>query len=224
MFSLEACQLTRRLNGRLILSGLDLRVAAGEIVAIRGCNGAGKTTLLRCLAGLLRPSAGEVRWLGAVAASCVASRRLVGFAAHECGVYSELSVRDNLLFAARMLGINDSTQSVSRAMEDSGLARRAGQAAGQLSKGLQRRLSIARALLHEPKIAILDEPFSSLDEDGRAWLEEKLLWLKARSCAICLTGHDAAQTARMADVELELRDGNWRLPPDCQQLLWERSA
>ena len=205
---LVARQLTRTMNGLPVLDQVDLAISQGEIVALVGANGAGKTTLLRCLAGRLRPTAGEVLWFGASPKGRPASHRLVGFAAHESSLYPELSARENLLFAARMYGLQRPQQRVDEMLTKIGLTPRAGQLAGQLSQGLRQRLSLARALVHDPAIVILDEPFAGLDAEGQAWLESWLSELRERGRAIIYSSHDEQQCRWIADRTLELRSGH----------------
>src|SRR5262245_9740763 len=111
--SLEARQLSKRFGQRLVLDRLDLTIAAGEVVALMGANGAGKTTLLRCLASSLRPSSGEVFWFGHRAGCSPGSRRNVGMVGHDTYLYPNLTVRENLLFAARMCDVSNPAKRVS---------------------------------------------------------------------------------------------------------------
>jgi heme ABC exporter ATP-binding subunit CcmA len=212
---LVARQLTRTMNGQPVLDQADLAISQGEIVALVGANGAGKTTLLRCLAGRLRLSAGEVLWFGASPAGRPASHRLVGFAAHERSLYPERTTSENLLFAARMYGLPRPQPSVADMLTKTGLTRRAGQLAGRLSQGLRQRLSLARALVHDPPIVILDEPFAGLDAAGQAWLESWLSELRERGRAIIYSSHDEQQCRWIADRTLELRSG--RLFPQAEE-------
>jgi heme exporter protein A len=204
---LVARQLGRALQGRLVLDRLDLTVAAGQIVALTGANGAGKTTLLRCLTGRLHPTAGEVLWFGQSPNHRPASHRLIGFAGHESLLYLELSARENLLFAARMHGLLHPRSSVDRVLATAELEKHAQQPAGHLSKGMRQRLSLARALIHEPPIVILDEPYSSLDVEGRHWLESWLKDLRAAHRAVVFSTHDAERAFQVADQTLDLKDG-----------------
>ena len=202
---IEARQLTRTMEGHLILNRINVTIAAGEIVALLGANGAGKTTLLRSLAGRLRPSAGQVLWYGASPRRRPASHRLVGFAGHESLLYLELTATENLLFAARMYGVVRPEQRVAEMLTRIGMETQARQAAGRMSRGMRQRLSLARALVHDPPIVILDEPFSGLDVGSLQWLEEWLAELRASGRAILFTSHDEEQCLRVADRKLELR-------------------
>jgi len=207
---LEACSLSRTRNGITILEGVDLTISAGEIVALRGANGSGKTTLLHCLAGCLRPTTGEVLWFGQSPRRRLASRSYVGLAAHETFLYSELTARENLTFAARMYHVSGAEQRAEEMLCASQLESHAEQPAGRLSRGLQQRLSLARALIHAPPIVILDEPFSSLDAASHKWLEGWIGELGQQGRAVCFTSHDEDQSCRLAKRQLELRDGRLR--------------
>jgi heme ABC exporter ATP-binding subunit CcmA len=192
---------------QVVLRRLSFAVGAGESVAVRGANGAGKTTLLRCLAAAIRPIAGEVRWFGRPAASNPVARRLIGWVAHETHLYSHLTLQENLAFAARMCGVPKPAQAARQWLGEVGLLDCAGRFPSGLSRGLRQRAAIARALLHDPAILLLDEPFSSLDADGRAWLLRLLAELRDRGRTICFVAHDAEVVEHLADRTLELRSG-----------------
>jgi heme exporter protein A len=200
--------------GRPVLVEIDLAIEAGEVVALVGANGAGKTTLLRCLAGLLRPSAGQVLWYGQSPRRRPDSHRLIGYAGHECSLYSELTAVENLLFAARMHGMARPKERAEEMLATVELEKWSGQATFRMSRGMRQRLSLARALVHGPPIVLLDEPFSGLDADGRQWLVEWLVELRASNHAILVTTHDLERCHLFADRVYELRAG--RLNPICQ--------
>ena len=196
------------LSGRTILRDVSLTITAGEAVAILGANGSGKTTLLKCLTGRLRPNAGEVRWFDRPAHRTPSARHSIGFAGHDVALYPELTARENLVFAARMHGLPDPDRIADEALRRVGLERHAGQFAGRLSRGMQQRVAIARAVIHAPPIVILDEPFTSLDADGRQWLEDWLNGQRIRNRTLVWTSHDDAQTRRLATRQLELHNGD----------------
>lgn len=204
---LEACQLGRELNGRAVLQQVDFTVQAGECVALLGDNGAGKTTLLRCLAGRLRPTSGEVLWLGMPWDCRLLHHRQIGFVAHERFLYAELTAEENLLFAARMYGMPRPKQRVAELLKAVALERRSHQAVGRMSQGMAQRLSLARALIHDPPVVILDEPFSGLDSMSCLWLSNWLGELRERGRAIVLTSHDEVLTRRLANRQCRLREG-----------------
>ena len=162
----------------------------------------------------LRPTAGEVTWRGEAAGSCPAARRLVGFLGHESGLYRALTAWENLLFAGRMCGIDHVGDRAAELLSSFGLHRQAQQTVGRLSRGMRQRLAIARAVIHDPPILLLDEPFTSLDASGRCWLVEFLCGLRQRSRAILLATHEAAESRCFADRLLGLHadglQGVWR--------------
>jgi ABC-type multidrug transport system ATPase subunit len=184
-----------------------LSVAPGQIVTVLGANGAGKTTLLRCLAGVLRPTSGEVRWLGQSPQQNPALRQSIGMVAHQDWLYGELTPRENLLFSARMYGVTHVHARVDQLLSEAGLLPYANRTADQLSHGMRRRLSVCRALVHDPPILLFDEPFSGLDDNGQIWLQRLLMQLRARFRAICLSTHQPEFALRMSDRVARLENG-----------------
>src|SRR5689334_3499937 len=150
---LDAVGLQRSFGALRVLRGVDVRVGAGEALVVLGPNGAGKTTLLRLLAGLARPSAGEVRVLGRrLAPSAPDARRPVGFVSHQSMLYDDLTVRENVVLAARLYGIADPGDAARRALDAVGLAGFGEERPRRLSRGLLQRASLARALAHAPRL------------------------------------------------------------------------
>ncbi len=181
------------------LRGIDFALEAGDSLAVFGPNGAGKTTLLRILAGLLRPQQGEVRFDGApLERTDSAHRRLVGLIAHYSLLYDGLTAAENLAFYARLYGLRDRDATVLRALESVGLADRAGDAVGTFSRGMVQRMAIARALLHEPRIVLLDEPFSGLDQRAAATLRDLLMRLRAERRTMVLVTHNIDEGLELA--------------------------
>jgi heme ABC exporter ATP-binding subunit CcmA len=218
--AMEARRLSVERNHRLVLDGVDLSVARGEIVAVMGANGAGKTTLLRCLAGLSRPAAGEVFWFGQSPRQDFNSKRFVGMAAHQRALYRELSARENLTFAAELCGLSKAAAHVEQMLSLAGLQQHADLPTRRLSHGLQQRLSLCRALVHDPLIVLLDEPSAGLDEDGQHWARQLLLRLKDRERAVCLTTHDRSLAQCLPDRIVYLQAG--RL--SAQKPTWPEAA
>lgn len=205
--AIETRRLGKTFGRQTVFKDVDLTVAEGEAVALCGANGAGKTTLLRCLAGVVRPSQGEVRWHGRPSAGSMAARRHVGWLGHESLLYPRLTLQENLLFAARMHGMNDARAVADRWLRGIGLARAADRVPSQVSRGMRQRVALARALIHQPTILLLDEPFSGLDLQGIQWLLELLSALTAKGCTLCFATHDPQITRRLADRVLMLRAG-----------------
>lgn len=200
--------LSKRLTGRAVLRNVDFEIDVGQLVLLRGGNGSGKTTLLRCLAGSWRADSGEVLWFGVPHESLEPkSRRILGVVAHQSLVYPDLTARENLCFAARMYGLPAPTSIASRWIERADLTRWADHPAARLSQGTRQRLAIARGLLHDPLIVLLDEPFTALDDASRAWFVELLIELRTRGRSIVFTTHAELPHERIIDRVLELRDG-----------------
>jgi len=186
---IEARGVARRFAGITALHGVDLSVHAGEAVALFGPNGAGKTTFLRILATLLRPSAGTVRLFGqAVADGGAAARRRIGLLSHQSFLYPDLTPTQNLEFYARMFGAP--LARVRELLVQVDLLGWAHRPVRTLSRGLEQRCALARALLHEPDLLLLDEPFTGLDVDAAAMLTGMLRAAHARGTAILMTTHD----------------------------------
>jgi heme ABC exporter ATP-binding subunit CcmA len=188
--ALEARNLSVMRDNRVVIHGVNLTLASGEIVALVGCNGVGKTTLLQCLAGALRPAGGEVLWQGESDRFSPAARKLVGFVGHESSLYLALTAQENLLFAGRMSGIDEPEKRTSNLLSLAGLEDHAAKKMAQLSRGMRQRLAVCRAVIHDPAIVLLDEPFTSLDGDGRNWLTSFLCEMRKRNRAILLTTHE----------------------------------
>jgi heme exporter protein A len=190
------------------LEGVDLILAAGETLVVLGPNGAGKTTLLRILATLLRPTAGEVRVLGArLPGEAWKARGRIGFLGHDPLLYRDLSGRENLRFHARLHGLRGGAAEtrIASLLAASGMERRAEQRVAELSAGMRQRLAICRCVLHEPELLLLDEPDSNLDAEGRE-LARGLIGPGAGRSRVLVT-HDPERALPDADQVLELGAG-----------------
>jgi heme exporter protein A len=204
--AVEAEGLEKRFGAVTALRGVDLDVPRGALLAVLGPNGAGKSTLLRLLAGLARPTAGRLR-VGSPARDRREARRRVGYVGHATLLYPALTARENLRFAARLYGVADPAPVVERLLAEQDLGGVADRRAGALSQGQARRLSIARALVHDPEIVLLDEPFAGLDRAGAGRLAARLAALRAGGRTSVLATHDLARAAELADFALVLREG-----------------
>ena len=187
-------------------------MAPGEVIVVCGENGSGKSTLLRLLAGLARPTAGEIRLQGQpFRSSDVAARRLLGFLSHRSHMYDELSLRENLHFAARLFGLTGERDAVNRALELARLEEKAGERLGGLSRGMQQRAALARAFLHQPRLLLLDEPFTALDSGSadriRQWLQDRA----AERCAIVMVTHQPESVWDLATGVGVLAGGKWAI-------------
>jgi heme exporter protein A len=202
--AIELSGLERRYGDRVALTGVDVTVPRGATLALLGSNGAGKTTLLRVLAGLLRPHGGQVRVLGAELPSerWKLPARL-GYVAHEPLLYRELSGRENLAYQAALHGVNRGrVQAVLAAV---GMERRADEPLRELSKGMIQRLAVARAVLHEPELLLLDEPRANLDPAAADLLEPLIGRPSGRTRV--LVSHDAEGALAESDLALGLKGG-----------------
>jgi heme exporter protein A len=191
-----------------VLRGVELHVRQGEFVTLVGPNGAGKSTLLRIVATLLRPTAGDVRvggWPLITHAEQV--RRHIGLVSHQSLLYRDLSAADNLLFFARLYGLADAGQRVQAALRQVGLLARQRDAVGTYSRGMVQRLAIARATLHEPDVLLLDEPYTGLDQEAAALLDELLRREAANGRTILMITHDLGHGLELADRLVILHGG-----------------
>src|SRR4051812_11623065 len=186
-FLLEARGLRRSFGRVRVLQGLDLSLRPGEALAIIGPNGAGKTTLLRMLAGLMRPSGGEVRVLGQpLGLSTHKARRPIGFLSHQSLLYDDLTLLENLSLAARLYLLDSPIDRARAALGAAGLADRAGELPRRLSRGLVQRAALARSMLHDPLVILLDEPFSGLDAAASSLLRDDLQGRLSRGAGLVL--------------------------------------
>lgn len=205
--ALVADRLTREFGGRRVVDGVDLRLDAGDCLALFGPNGAGKTTLLRMLAGLLAPTSGSVVIGGVAARSTPEARAAVGLISHQSMLYAPLSARENVEFAARLYGVPGARRAADEALARMRIADRADAPVRALSRGLQQRVSIARAIVHDPRLVLLDEPYTGLDEAGAAALTESLGTLVARGAALVLVTHNLSEGLALATQAAIMRAG-----------------
>jgi ABC-type multidrug transport system ATPase subunit len=186
----ELSGLTRNFGRRRAVQNVSLAVNRGEILGLLGPNGAGKSTLIGMLATLVAPTAGTIRY-GAVDAKSAGAdlRRSIGLLAHELHLYNELTAQQNLEFFARLYGIEPSTV-VARALDRAGLSARAGDAVSGFSRGMRQRLALERTLLHQPRLVLLDEPFTGLDDQAVGTVSARLRGLAEEGAIVILATHD----------------------------------
>ncbi len=189
--ALEVEHLTKRFGRAAALTDVSLTVGAGETTLLLGPNGAGKTTLLRCASTLLKPQRGSVRIAGLDAARHGAAvRRRLAVLGHESFLYPDLSPLENLTFYARLYRLTAIEERVAALVDRLGLRGWAHRPVRTLSRGLLQRCALARVLLHEPDLLLLDEPFTGLDAAARALLSDVLREAHARGTAILMSTHD----------------------------------
>jgi heme exporter protein A len=195
----------RRFGEREALRSVSTRLENGRTLAVFGPNGAGKTTLLRMLATLLVPHGGTLRVLGSdLPRESHLVRPAVGFLAHDPLLYRDLSGRENLLFYARLYGVVDPQRRIADLLEMTGMSRRADEPVRSLSRGMAQRLSICRAVLHEPRLLLLDEPRAHLDPEAAAMAD---VVIGPSAATRVLVTHDIEHGLAEADRVLALRDG-----------------
>ena len=195
---LEADGLTRSFGGRRAVVGVSLELDPGECLALFGPNGAGKTTLLRLLAGLLKPTAGAARINGHLLRGDAAARAQVGFISHQSMLYGALTVRENVELGARLYGVGEPSAAATQALQEMRVLDRAESPVRSLSRGLQQRVSIARAMVHRPRVLLLDEPYTGLDALGAATLTEMLARLRADGATLVLVTHNITEGLEVA--------------------------
>ena len=204
----QAQGVTKRFGRRAVLRGLDLSLNPGECVVLFGRNGAGKTTFLQIVATLLRASEGVTTYWGqSVEEAAERIRARIGLVSHASYLYPELSVEENLRFFARLYGVEPRIDEVLR---EASLTDRRSSVVAKLSRGMQQRLSLARATLHQPELLLLDEPFTGLDPVAAEILIEWLDRFVADGGTVLLTTHDVDRGVRVASRLVVLDEGRIR--------------
>jgi heme exporter protein A len=204
--SLTFTDVSRHFGRRRVLNKISFRCNAGEAVALLGANGAGKSTLLSIAATLLAPSAGVVQYGEATSASGAELRARIGVLGHDLFIYPELSAFENLAFFARAYAVPDVDRTVASALERAGLEQR-DDPAGRFSRGMRQRLALERALLHDPRLVLLDEPFTGLDDAATMALRTRLADLRAAGCIVLVATHDLETIDGIADRAVLIRGG-----------------
>ena len=190
------------------LRGIDLDVAEGEFLTVLGPNGAGKTTLLRVLATLSKPTAGVVRVGGYDAAKAGAQvRQLIGLVSHQTLLYSQLSAKDNLRFFGRLYEVADLEARIAEVLDMVGLKARRTDQVRTFSRGMQQRLTIARAILHRPRVMFFDEPYTGLDQQAASVLNKILSDVAAAGRTVLLTTHNLERGLVGCDRVVVLKRG-----------------
>ena len=199
---------SRNFGRRRALTRVSLTCVGGEIVGLLGPNGAGKSTLLAILSTLLAPSSGVVRYGTADARTAGPSLRArLGLLGHDLYLYPELTARENLEFFARLYGLAGPRDRVSQALVRAGLAERADDMVSGFSRGMRQRLALERALLHTPRLLLLDEPFTGLDDASGQALVARLRGLRGEGAIVVVATHDLDLAEGLLDKVAVLRDG-----------------
>jgi ABC-type multidrug transport system ATPase subunit len=203
----SAEDVSRHFGRRRAVSRMSFRASRGMILGLLGPNGAGKSTLLAMLATVLRPSSGAIRY-GALSLSDGASLRArIGVLGHDLFLYPELTARENLAFFAGLYGIADSDARARAALERAGLSTRGDEPVSSFSRGMRQRVALERALIHDPRLALLDEPFTGLDDASTGALLGRLRSLRDSGAIVILATHDLDLAEGLLDHALFLRDG-----------------
>ena len=201
-------EVSRHFGRRRAVSRVSFVAAAGSIIGLLGPNGAGKSTLLAMLATLLRPSTGSIQY-GALQATDTPPelRARIGVLGHDLFLYPELTARENLAFFAALYGQRDARQTAWAALERAGLADRGDDPVAGFSRGMRQRVALERALIHNPRLVLLDEPFTGLDEASTTALVSRLRGLRESGAAIVLATHDLDIADGLLDEAIFLREG-----------------
>jgi heme exporter protein A len=201
-------QVSKTFGRHRALVDLTVTFASGQVAAVLGPNGAGKSTLLGILSTLVRPNAGRVTFDGRSVHRHADVRTTIGYVGHEPGLYGDLTARQNLALFASLYGIREAAQRSEQMLSRVGLADvRRDAIVRTFSRGMQQRLALARALLHEPRILLFDEPGSALDPAGAAWLAEEIAEERAAGRLVVLVTHDLEAAAAVATHLVILRRG-----------------
>jgi heme exporter protein A len=195
---IEVRNLVKRFGLKTILRGLEFEAQPGEFVGLLGPNGAGKTTFLRILASLSRPNLGLVKLAGyRLPQQAAQVRRKLGVLSHQPLLYGDLTAEENLRFYGRMYNVQNYAARQQEVLELVDLSKRANDLVRTFSRGMQQRLSIARAVLHDPEILLLDEPYTGLDQDASSMLDDVLKQIAAQGRTVVMTSHDLARAAEL---------------------------
>jgi heme exporter protein A len=191
------------------VAGVTFSLAPGECLALFGPNGAGKTTLIRVLAGLLKPTSGTARIAGIQLPGGPLARSRIGLISHHTMLYEALSPRENVAFSARLYGVRNPESRVEDSLRRMSMLERADAPIRTLSRGMQQRVSIARAMVHSPQLVLADEPYSGLDESGARALTALLRELRSAGTAIIIVTHNLIEGLSLATHAAVMQRGTF---------------
>jgi heme exporter protein A len=205
---LTVSDVARHYGRRKALSQISFTCDSGEIIGLLGPNGAGKSTLLNILATVLTPSRGQVAYgERTIADGGAALRGRIGMLGHDLFLYPELTARENLTFFGHLYGLDDVKAVVVKALQSAGLSERGDDLVAGFSRGMRQRVALERALLHDPALILLDEPFTGLDQASTAALVERLRERQRAGCLIVLATHDLDVADGLLSRAIYLKDG-----------------
>jgi heme exporter protein A len=205
----EVGELTRSFGMTRAIAGVSFSLGVGECLALFGPNGAGKTTLLRILAGLVKPTSGSARVSGITLPAGAEIKSRVGLISHHTMLYEALSPRENVAFAARLYSVPDVSTRVDDSLQRMSMLDRADAPVRSLSRGMQQRVSIARAMVHKPQLVLADEPYSGLDDAGARALTALLQELRSGGTAIIIVTHNLAEGLSLATHAAVMQRGRF---------------
>ena len=206
--AVELHNLSRRYGAVYVLRDISLTVSAGKMVVLKGGNGAGKTTFLRVLSSKLRPSRGGGKVFGHdLVKEAAQVRSQVTYLTVLGGSYGTLSASENLAFAAKLYGKKSSRIELEKMLDRVGLLSAKDKLVRTFSSGMKKRLGVARLLLSDAGLWLLDEPYAALDEDGKTLIDDLLVQAKTEGKTVVMASHDLARSAQFADSVLELKQG-----------------
>ena len=207
--SLQATDLVRNFGTRHAVNGVSLTLVPGDCLALFGPNGAGKTTLLRMLGGLLRPTSGSAAIEGIPLPGSADVRARVGLVSHQTMLYDALTARENVEFSARMYGVQDARKATDEVLARLGAASFADVRVRSLSRGMQQRVSVARAIVHSPSVLLADEPFTGLDAAGASALTGMLAGLRDSGATIIIVTHNLDEALALCTAAAIMREGRF---------------
>ncbi|MEH7335474.1 ABC transporter ATP-binding protein [Neobacillus drentensis] len=200
--------LTKQADNKLILRGVDLQVKKGETVAILGPNGAGKSTLLKVLATLIKPTSGIVRINGLdLKKNHIEIKKILGYLPHSSLLYDHYSPLENLVFFGKVYGVRDVEQRAMKLVKDVGLSFFLNEPVKNFSRGMIQRIAIARAIVHDPEVLLLDEPHTGLDQGAISILNNVILSMKEKGATTLMVTHDFKQAAEICDRIIIVKNG-----------------